>query len=59
MALDFTFYKYSDLISELKAYDFQKLTLRHDVDLNPNNSLRAAQLEAEKSIYVYNRPKYN
>lgn len=49
--LDFTISKYSELLDTLKAYDFESLTLRHDVDLRPANSLRTAQIEAEKGIY--------
>lgn len=40
----------------LKAYNFQTLTLRHDVDLLPQNSLRMAVMEAEmgmKGIYYF------
>ena len=40
--LDFTISKYSELVDTLKAYDFESLTLRHDVDLRPANSLRTA-----------------
>ena len=48
--MDFTLTKYSRLLDALKGYDFEQLTLRHDVDLKPINSLRTAQIEAEKSL---------
>lgn len=48
--MDFTLTKYSTLLDALKTYDFQTLILRHDVDLLPKNSLRTAQLEAEKGM---------
>ena len=47
---DFTLSQYSALLDALKAYGFQSLTLRHDVDLKPQNSLRTAQLEADKGM---------
>lgn len=49
--MDFTLEKYATLLSALKAYDFDSLVLRHDVDLLPGNSLRTARMEAEKGIY--------
>ena len=48
--MDFTLAKYSELLDALKAYGFEELTLRHDVDLRPNYSLRTAQMEAEKGL---------
>ena len=48
---DFTLAKYSELLDALKAYGFEELTLRHDVDLRPGNSLRTAQMEAEKGMH--------
>ena len=48
--MDFTLKKYSELLEALKAYGFEELTLRHDVDLKPLNSLRTAQMEAEKGL---------
>ena len=48
--MDFTLTKYSELLDALKAYDCKDLFLRHDVDLKPYNSLRTAQLEAEKGL---------
>ena len=54
--MDFTLSKYSELLDALKAYGFEQLTLRHDVDLKPANSLRTAQMEAGKgmrSIYYF------
>lgn len=49
--MDFTITKYSELLNELKGYGFEEFTLRHDVDLKPNNSLRTAQIEAEKGLH--------
>lgn len=49
--MDFTLTKYSKLLDALKAYGFEELTLRHDVDLKPMNSLRTAQMEAEKGLH--------
>jgi hypothetical protein len=49
--MDFTLKKYSELLEALKAYGFEDLTLRHDVDLRPLNSLRTAQMEAEKGLH--------
>ena len=54
--MDFTLSKYSSLLDALKAYPFAALTLRHDVDLLPRNSLRTARMEAEiglKGIYYF------
>ena len=47
---DFTLAQYSALLDALKAYGFHTLTLRHDVDLKPQNSLRTARIEAEKGM---------
>ena len=49
--MDFTLSKYSELLDALRAYGFESLTLRHDVDLKPNNSLQTAQIEAEKGMH--------
>ena len=49
--MDFTLKKYSELLEALKAYEFEELTLRHDVDLRPLNSLKTAQMEAEKGLH--------
>ncbi len=49
--MDFTLSKYSELLDALKAYGFDELTLRHDVDLKPANSLCTAQMEAEKGLH--------
>ena len=66
--MDFTLTKYRQLLLSLKQAGFvsvlrfsndtsqHQLLLRHDVDLNPQNSLRTAQLEAElgmKAIYYF------
>ena len=48
--MDFTLSKYGALLDTLKAYGFEFLVLRHDVDLLPGNSLRTARLEAEKRM---------
>ena len=49
--MDFTIDKYRHLLQALQAYCFESLTLRHDVDLLPGNSLRTAQLEAEMGMF--------
>ena len=49
--MDFTLDKYSALLDALKAYPFESLTLRHDVDLKPQNSLRTAKMESGKGLY--------
>ena len=54
--MDFTLYKYQELLISLKSYDFESLTLRHDVDKRPGNSLRTAQMEAEmgmRGVYYF------
>lgn len=51
MTTDFTISKYSELLEALKAYGFEELRLRHDVDLKPHNSLRTATMEAEKGMH--------
>ena len=48
--MDFTLEKYAALLDALKAYGFDSLLLRHDVDLLPENSLQTARLEAEKGM---------
>ena len=49
--MDFTITKYSGLLDALKAYGFEELILRHDVDLKPSNSLRTASIESEKGLH--------
>jgi len=49
--MDFTIDKYGRLLDALKAYGFESLTLRHDVDLLPGNSLRTARMEAGKGLF--------
>ena len=49
--MDFTLAKYTELLLSLKDYGFETLTLRHDVDLRPANSLRTAQIEADMGLY--------
>lgn len=49
--MDFTIEKYGQLLGALKVYGFESLTLRHDVDLRPYNSLRTARLEAQLGLY--------
>lgn len=54
--MDFTLTKLSELLNALKVYPFHSLTIRHDVDLKPENSLQTAQIEAEmgiKGIYYF------
>ena len=54
--MDFTPAKYRELLTALKAYGFESLTLRHDVDKLPGNSLRTARMEAEmgmRGIYYF------
>ena len=48
---DFTLAQYTALLDALKAYGFNTLTLRHDVDLKPQNSLRTACIEADKGLF--------
>ena len=48
--MDFTINQYINLLNALKAYGFERLLLRHDVDQRPQNSLRTASLEAEKGL---------
>ena len=48
--MDFTLEKYTELLEALKEYPFEVLTLRHDVDLKPQNSLRTAKIEAGKGM---------
>lgn len=49
--MDFTIDIYRRLLEALKLYGFESLTLRHDVDLRPYNSLRTARLEAQLGLY--------
>lgn len=49
--MDFTLDKYIALLDSLKAYGFEKLILRHDVDLRPSNSFRTARIESEKGMF--------
>lgn len=49
--MDFTIDIYKRLLEALKLYGFESLTLRHDVDLRPYNSLRTARLEAQLGLY--------
>ena len=49
--MDFTIKKYTSLLQALKAYGFDSLTLRHDVDLRPAYSLRTARIEAELGLH--------
>ena len=49
--MDFTLEKYAALLDALKAYGFETLVLRHDVDLLPGHSLRTARMEAEKGMF--------
>ncbi len=52
--MDFTLTKYRELLSALRNYG--DVTLRHDVDLKPQNSLRTARIEKElgwKTTYYF------
>ena len=52
--MDFTLTKYRELLSALRNYG--DVTLRHDVDLKPQNSLRTARIEKElgwKATYYF------
>ena len=49
--MDFSLNKYISLLDGMESYGFNTLTLRHDVDLKPENSLRMAQIEASKKMY--------
>lgn len=49
--MDFTLDKYASLLDAIKAYDFHSLTLRHDVDLLPQNSLRTAKMERDNELF--------
>ena len=49
--MDFTIVEYTRLLQALKAYGFDSLTLRHDVDLRPMYSLRTARIEAELGLH--------
>ena len=49
--MDFTIQKYAELLEALRSYDFESLTLRHDVDLKPANSLRIAKMEAARDMH--------
>ena len=50
MNLDFTLDKYSELLEAVRGYGFDSLVLRHDVDLQPENSYRTARMEAELGL---------
>lgn len=52
--MDFTLKKYRELLVALKNYG--EITLRHDVDLKPQNSLATAKIEHElgwKAVYYF------
>ena len=49
--MDFTLNKYTQLLDAINASGLEELTLRHDVDLKPMNSLRTAQMETEKGLH--------
>lgn len=54
MTMDFTLEKYKELLDALKGYG--EVTLRHDVDRKPQNSLKMARLEQElgwKAVYYF------
>ena len=49
--MDFTLNKYILLLEGMKSYEFRTLTLRHDVDLEPDKSFQMAQIEASRKMY--------
>lgn len=52
--MDFTLKKYKELLVALKGYG--EVTLRHDVDRKPQNSLKTARIEHElglKAVYYF------
>ena len=49
--MDFTIQKYAELLEALRSYGFESLTLRHDVDLKPVNSLRTAKIESDREMH--------
>lgn len=54
MMMDFTLEKYRELLDALNGYG--EVTLRHDVDRKPENSLKTAQLEHAlgwKAVYYF------
>ena len=54
MSKDFTLKKYKELLTDLD--DYGQVTLRHDVDRKPLNSLATAQIEREmgwKAVYYF------
>lgn len=54
MNMDFTLSKYKELLVALKGYG--EVTLRHDVDKKPQNSLKTARIERDlgwKAVYYF------
>ena len=49
--MDFTLTKYAEMLDALKAFGVESLILRHDVDLNPENSLRTARMESKMGLF--------
>ena len=47
--MDFTLNKYSELLQALKSSG-KEFTLRHDVDLKPENSLATARIESQQGL---------
>ena len=48
--MDFTVEKYRELLQSLKKHN--NFSIRHDVDLRPDRSLRLAHLEAEEGLHA-------
>lgn len=48
--MDFTVEKYRELLQSLKKHN--NFSIRHDVDLRPDRSLRLARLEAEEGLHA-------
>ena len=46
--MDFTLDRYRELLAAVKKHG--RFTLRHDVDLYPERSLRTAEIEAEEGL---------
>ena len=54
--MDFTLKKYSELLTALKDFGYSDVTLRHDVDRRPRNSLAVARIEAAlgwEAVYYF------
>ena len=52
---DFTLSQYAAFLDALRAYGFHTLTLRHDVDFKPQNSLRTARCGDRRGRHRFRR----